>query len=80
MKEENYYVKIKNVIESYEVNRTVRAFQDMLKDPIFIPVNQKINHLTEKVLHQYLLNMLENKFLELGSGFALMGHEYKINL
>ena len=50
----------------------------LIKDPILIKTNKKIDHLDEKVLHQYIISMLENKFLELGVGFALIGHEYKI--
>ena len=50
----------------------------MIKDPILIKTNKKINNLDEKVLHKYIINMLENKFLELGMGFTLAGHEYKI--
>ena len=50
----------------------------MIKDPILIKTNKKINNLDEKVLHKYIINMLENKFLELGVGLALIGHEYKI--
>lgn len=37
-----------------------------------------MNGLDEKVLHKYIIGMLENKFLELGTGFALIGHEVKI--
>ena len=30
------------------------------------------------MIHKYIISLLENKFLELGTGFALVGHEYKI--
>ena len=32
------------------------------------------------MLHKLLINMLENKFMELGVGFALVAHEYKIKI
>ena len=50
----------------------------MIKDPILIKVDSSINKLDEKALHKYIINMLENRFLELGTGFALIGHKYKI--
>jgi len=54
------------------------TIEDMIKDPILIRSDKNIDKLNEKVLHKYIIEMLENKFLELGTGFALVGHEYKI--
>ncbi len=51
---------------------------DMIKDPIIIKTDKDINGLNEKAIHKLLIEMLEQKFLELGTGFALIGHEYKI--
>ena len=59
-------------------NSVSMTIEDMIKDPILIKTNEKIDKLDEKALHKYIINMLENKFLELGVGFALIGHEYKI--
>lgn len=59
-------------------NSTTLTIEDMIKDPILIKANSNINKLSEKALHKYIMAMLENKFLELGTGFALMGHEVKI--
>ena len=56
------------------------TIEDMIKDPILIKVNKQINNLNEKVLHKYIINMLEERFLELGTGFALIGHEYKVRV
>ena len=56
------------------------TIEDMIKDPIIIKVDDNTKHLEEKALHKYIINMLENKFLELGTGFTLAGHEYKINV
>ena len=50
----------------------------MIKDPILIKVDSSINKLDEKALHKNIISMLETRFLELGTGFALIGHEYKI--
>ena len=53
-------------------------FTDMIKDPIILNVNLKYKKFTEKVLHELLIKQLETRFLELGVGFTLAGHEYKI--
>lgn len=59
-------------------NYASMSIEDMIKDPILIKTNKKIDKLDEKVLHKYIISMLEERFLELGTGFALIGHEYKI--
>ena len=56
------------------------TLSDMLKDPIIIKSDKNANEIEEKVLHKLLIDMLENKFLELGIGFTLAGHEYKIKI
>ena len=59
-------------------NSTSLTIEDMIKDPILIKTNKETNKLNEKALHKYIISMLEESFLELGIGFALIGHEYKI--
>ena len=59
-------------------NKNNLTIEDMIKDPILIKVDSNVNKLDEKALHKYIISMLENKFLELGTGFTLAGHEYKI--
>ena len=59
-------------------NSTSLTIEDMIKDPILIKSNNKTQKLGEKALHKYIMAMLENKFLELGTGFALIGHEVKV--
>ncbi len=61
------------IIDDNNYNLTI---EDMIKDPILIKVNN--NELDEKALHEYIIEMVSNKFLELGTGFSLVGHEYKL--
>ena len=68
----------KNNIKLIEDNNYSLTIKDMIKDPILIKVDKDITNLSEKALHKYIIDMLENKFLELGVGFTLAGHEYKI--
>ena len=72
------YTDKENITLITDVNSTNLTIEDMIKDPILIKVDSNINRLDEKAIHKYIINMLENKFLELGTGFTLAGHEYKI--
>ena len=56
------------------------TIKDMIKDPILLKIDKKLNKLDEKIIHKYLIDMVESRFLELGMGFALVGHEYKITV
>ena len=70
--------KDKENIKLIENNNANLTIEDMIKDPILVKIDSNINKLDEKALHKYIISMLENRFLELGTGFALIGHEYKI--
>lgn len=52
----------------------------MIKDPIIINVDKDVDTISEKYLHKQVILMLEQRFLQLGVGFALIGHEYKIRI
>ena len=52
--------------------------KDMIKDPIILKSDKDTNEINEAAIHKYIISLLENKFLELDTGFALVGHEYKI--
>lgn len=68
----------KNSIKLIEDNNYSLTIEDMIKDPILIKVDKKVNNLNEKTLHKYIICMLEERFMELGTGFALISHEYKL--
>ena len=70
----------KENIKLIEDNNYTLTIKDMIKDPILLKIDKNINSLDEKVIHKYLINMLEDRFLELGMGFTLAGHEYKITV
>ena len=56
------------------------TMQDVIKDPILTNTKDNITKLNETTLHKYIIDMLEHRFLEFGTGFALVGHEYKIKI
>ena len=59
-------------------NNTNISIEDMIKDPVLLKSNIDTNKINEEAIHKYIISLLENKFLELGTGFALVGHEYKL--
>jgi predicted nuclease of restriction endonuclease-like (RecB) superfamily len=53
---------------------------DLLPDPIFIKNSKNIQVVTEKALHQLILEDIENFMRELGDSFSFIGSEYKIKI
>ncbi len=74
------YADKENIKLIDEENTTPLTIEDMIKDPIILKIDKNTNDVNEKVIHKYIISLLENKFLELGTGFALVGHEYKIKI
>ena len=72
------YADKENIKLIDEENINPLTIEDMIKDPIILKVDKNTNDINEKAIHKYIISLLENKFLELGTGFALVGHEYKI--
>ena len=71
----------KNNIEIIsDTNNTTLSIKDMIKDPIILKSDKNMNKIDEQAIHKYIISLLEDKFLELGTGFALIGHEYKIHI
>ena len=71
----------KNNIEIIsDTNNTTLSIKDMIKDPIILKSDKTINKIDEQAIHKYIISLLEDKFLELGTGFTLAGHEYKIHM
>ena len=72
------YADKKHIELISDTNNTALTIKDMIKDPIILKSEEDIDKINEEVIHKYIISLLENKFLELGTGFALVGHEYKI--
>ncbi|MBR6690132.1 MAG: DUF1016 family protein [Bacilli bacterium] len=54
------------------------SIRDMIKNPILIKNNDKIDKLSEKALKKFILEKIEDFLLELGYGFLFAGSEYKL--
>ncbi len=74
----DYYADKENIKLITDTQNNNLTIEDMIKDPIIIETDQ--NELDEATIHRKLINGVENRFLELGIGFALVGHEYKLKV
>ena len=72
------YADKENIEIISDTNTTTLSIEDMIKDPIILKSDIDTKEINEKAIHKYIISLLEDKFLELGTGFALVGHEYKI--
>ena len=63
-----------------DTNNTPLSIKDMIKDPIILKTDKNMDKIDEQAIHKYIISLLEDKFLELGTGFTLAGHEYKIHI
>ena len=53
----------------------------LIKNPIIVKVNNEIkDEITEKILHQLILEDISSFLKELGIGFSFLDHEYKIKI
>ena len=74
------YVDKEHIEIISDTNNTPLSIKDMIKDPIILKSDKNIDKIDELTIHKYIISLLEDKFLELGTGFALIGHEYKIHI
>ena len=54
------------------------TIKDMIKNPILIKTNVKVDKLSEKALKSFILEKIEEFLLELGFGFTYVGSEYRL--
>ena len=73
------YADKENIKLIDEENTTPLTIEDMIKDPIILKIDKNANEVNEKSIHKYIISLLENKFLELGTGFALVDTNIKLS-
>ena len=59
-------------------DETELTIKDIMKDPILIKVDKKIDKLSEIALKEFILNRIEEFLLEMGCGFTYYGSEVKL--
>lgn len=70
-------LEYKDNIELISTKKEI-SIKDMIKNPIIIKTNKKVDKLSEKALKQFILEKIEEFLLELGYGFTYVGSEYKL--
>ena len=73
------YERLPDRTKNKLVKKEETNIKDFVKNPIIINSNNK-EIISEKVLHQLILENIENFLYELGDGFSFIGSEYKIKL
>ena len=54
--------------------------KDLIPNPILIKNKNNIEVVTERILHNLILENIENFMKELGNAFSFIGSEYKIKI
>lgn len=70
-------LEYKDDIELITDDKSV-SIRDMIKKPVLIKTNERIDKLSENALKQFILEKIEDFLLELGYGFTFVGSEYKL--
>ena len=71
---------IKNILRLLVILVILHYQLKIIKDPIILKTDKNMDKIDEQAIHKYIISLLEDKFLELGTGFTLAGHEYKLHI
>ena len=74
------YERLDNATKDKLINNTNPVVTDFIKNPIVIKNNTNKEIISEKVLHQLILEDLDNFLKELGNSFSYIANEYKIKI
>ena len=72
------YERLPDSTKDKLTNNEKNKIEDFIKNPIIIKTNQEI--INEKILHQVILENIDDFLKELGDGFSYISHEYKIKI
>ena len=76
----NEYERLSIETRNKLVNKTKIEVKDLVPNPILIRNKNNIDIVTEKTLHQLILEDIELFMKELGNSFSFIGSEYKIKI
>ncbi len=54
------------------------TIKDIIKDPIILETDMDLSNIKEENIHDILIKLANIRYLNLGVGYALIGHEYRI--
>ena len=76
----NDFERLPEKTKSKIKNNKRQSINDLIKNPIKINTTKNYEKITEKILHNLILDNIENFMMELGSGYSFIGSEYKIKI
>ena len=76
----NEYERLDNKTKEKLIKKEENRIQDFIKNPIVLKSNIDNIKLTEKALHQLILENIKEFLNELGNGFSYISDEYKIKI
>jgi len=74
------YERLPNKTRDKLISKEKIEVKDLVPNPILIRNKNNIEVITEKVLHQLILEDIESFMRELGDSFSFIGSEYKIKI
>ncbi len=76
----NEYERLDNKTKEKLINNEENKIEDFIKNPIVLKSNITREKITEKLLHNLILEDIPSFMKELGNGFSFIDSEYKINI
>ena len=76
----NEYERLPEETKKKLVNKQSNEIKDYIKNPIIIKDNYKNEKITEKVLHNLIIENITDFMKELGPGYSFVDSEYKIKI
>ena len=76
----NEYERLSIETRNKLVNKTKIEVKDLVPNPILIKNKNNVDVVTERILHQIILEDIELFMNELGNSFCFIGSEYKIKI
>ena len=76
----NEYERLDNKTKEKLVSKEDKKIEDFIKNPIVLKSNINKEKITEKLLHQLILEKIDDFLKELGNGFCYIESEYKIKI
>ena len=76
----NEYERLDNKTKEKLIKKEENKIEDFIKNPIVIKSNIDREKITEKALHQLIIENMKEFLNELGDGFSYISDEYKIKI
>lgn len=76
----NEYNRLPSGVKNNLISKDKLGVQDLIPNPIIIKNKNDVEIISEKALHQLILEDIESFMKELGNSFCFIGSEYKIKI